>query len=480
MRDYLRSKKIMKYIYLKNKLKSISTLPSLTGMLLCCFLLPAFHANAQREIVDKVIATVGGELVLLSDLEEQYSYMQTQRGAVPADARCLMMDQLILNNLLLNQAKLDSIEISDGEVQQELDTRVDQILRQMNGDVNQFESYYGQTMGEVKESFRDDLKNKKLVDKMRAKITADISVTPSEVQAFFALIPKDSLPYFNAEVELGEIVYQPKPNPVQKKIALDKLTDIRKRIVEGKEDFAKLAEKYSDDPGSGRAGGDLGWAKRGTFVPAFEAAAYKLEPNEITAVTETEFGYHIIQLIERRGNTIHARHILLKPKVTEEDLTASKAKLDSVRTKIIDKKLTFSKAVKDYSDKNAQSYHNDGRMVNAASGNGIFEVADLDPTVYFATEELKVGEISKPIELAAPGSGEMQYKLVKLLSRTDPHKANLRQDYNKIQTAALDQKKNTYTSKWFLDKVGHTYMSIEASTQKQCPALVKWVENKKL
>jgi peptidyl-prolyl cis-trans isomerase SurA len=391
-----------------------------------------------------------------------------------------MMDQLILNNLLLNQAKLDSIEISDGEVQQELDTRVDQILRQMNGDVNQFESYYGQTMGEVKESFRDDLKNKKLVDKMRAKITADISVTPSEVQAFFALIPKDSLPYFNSEVELGEIVYQPKPNPVQKQIALDKLTDIRKRIVEGKEDFAKLAEKYSDDPGSGRAGGDLGWAKRGTFVPAFEAAAYKLEPDQITAVTETEFGYHIIQLIERRGNTIHARHILLKPKVTEEDLTASKAKLDSVRTKIIDKKLAFSKAVKDYSDKNAQSYHNDGRMVNPASGNGIFEVADLDPTVYFATEELKVGEISKPIELASPGSGETQYKLIKLLARTDPHKANLRQDYNKIQTAALDQKKNTYTSKWFLDKVGHTYMSIEASTQKQCPALVKWVENKKL
>ena len=363
-------------------------------LILITFLTVMNGAFAQKQLLDRVIATVGGEIILLSEVEEQFSYMKSQQPELGGDAKCLILDNLILNALLLNQSKRDSVIVGDEEVEQELTARVDQILGQMNNDVSQFESYYGQTVAEVKEQFRDDLRNRKQVEKMRSKITEGMTVTPSEVQAYFNSIPKDSLPYFNSEVEISEILATPKANDLQKKITSDKLADLRSRIEKG-ESFAPLAEKFSDDPSSARVGGDLGWAKRGTFVPAFEANAYKLEPNEISPVFESEFGFHIIQLLERRGNTIHARHILLKPEITQADLDAVKSKLDSVRTLINSKKITFSQAVKDFSDKTAQSYHNDGRMVNPGSGNTFFETRDLDPDIYFATESMKLGDMFK-------------------------------------------------------------------------------------
>ncbi|MFZ4543988.1 MAG: peptidylprolyl isomerase [Saprospiraceae bacterium] len=431
--------------------------------------------QAQKQLLDRVIATVGGEIILLSEVEEQFSYMKSQQPDLPTDTKCMIIDNLLLNSLLLNQSKRDSLIVSDEEVDNELNARVDQILSQMNNDVTQFESYYGQTVAQVKEQFRDDLRNKKQIEKMRIKITEGMAVTPSEVQAFFKSIPRDSLPYFNSEVEISEIVVTPKANNLQKKITSDKLADLRARIEKG-ESFATLAEKYSDDPMSARVGGDLGWAKRGTFVPAFEGIAFKLEKDEISDVFESEFGFHVIQLLERRGNSIHARHILLKPEVTQQDLDLVKTKLDSVRTIINDNKVTFSQAVKEFSDKTAQSYHNDGRMVNQASGNTFFETRELDPDIYFATESMKISEISKPIE-ARTGFGETQYRLVKLNSRTDPHKANLKQDYNKIQQSTLESKKNSYINEWLMKKVSGTYITVDPVIRAQCSNVERWLIN---
>jgi peptidyl-prolyl cis-trans isomerase SurA len=431
-------------------------------------------AFAQKQLLDRVISSVGGEIILLSEIEEQFSYMKSQKPEISTDTKCMILDNLMLNSLLLNQSKRDSVLVTDEEVEQELTARVDQILSQMNNDVQQFESYYGQTVAEVKEQFRDDLRNRKQVEKMRAKITEGMTVTPSEVQEYFKSIPRDSLPYFNSEVEVSEILITPKANELQKKITSDKLADLRSRIEKG-ESFATLAEKFSDDPMSARVGGDLGWAKRGTFVAAFEANAYKLEPNEISPVFESEFGFHIIQLLERRGNAIHARHILIKPQITQEDLDAVKMKLDTIRTKINDKKITFSQAVKEYSDKTAQSYHNDGRMVNANSGNTFFETRDLDPDIYFATEGMKINDISKPIETHT-SFDETQYRLIKLISRSEPHKANLRQDYNKIQQATLNTKKNKYVSDWLMQKVNGTYITVDNDLRKNCPNIERWVE----
>ncbi|MCB9286630.1 MAG: peptidylprolyl isomerase [Lewinellaceae bacterium] len=427
---------------------------------------------AQREVIDKVVATIGGELVLLSEVEEQHALMEAQSGVLPEGARCNIMDQLMASKLLINQAKLDSIEVSDEEVEAQLDARIERILGFMNNDVAQFEAYYGQTINEVKSQFREDLKNQILADRMRSQVMASVTVTPSEVKKFFSSIPADSLPYFNSEVEVGEIVYKPKVNPEERKKTIEKLESIRQRILDG-EDFADLASKYSDD-GSARGGGDLGWAKRGKYVPEFEAAAFKLEQNEISPVVESEFGFHIIQMLERRGNSIHVRHILIKPELTDEDLEKAEAHLDSVRQLLMADSLTFSQAVKLYSDEDVQSYSNDGRLVNPATGNTFFEIGDLDPDIYFTIDSMEVGSFSKPFEFRDQ-VGDIYYRIVQLQSRTSPHKANLKQDYSKIQKAAIEAKKSDFISQWIRDKVDATYINIDPLFN-DCPVLEKWKE----
>lgn len=428
--------------------------------------------NAQeRAIIDKVIAKVGGEIVLLSDLEEQHALIQAEQGVVPEDMRCMIMDNLLTQRLLLNQAKLDSIVVTDQEVEQQLNARLDRILRFMNNDISQFEAYYGRTITEVKAQFREDLRNQLLVERMQGQMMQQASVTPKEVKAFFRRIPTDSLPYFNSEVELGEIVYYPKVNKVERQRAIDKLESLRRRIVEEGEDFAELAAVYSDDA-SARAGGDLGWAKRGDYVPEFEASAYNLDKGEISEVVESEFGFHLIQLLERRGNSIHVRHILVKPEITPEDLEKARATLDTVRQQLIADSLTFSRAVKKYSSDKLQSYNNDGRMVNPATGNTIFETSQLDPDVYFAIDTMEVGEFTLPYQITDM-RGEKAYRLLWLQSRTRPHVASLESDYSKIRQAALEEKRNILINEWVEERLDATFIKIDP-VFKGCPVLDKW------
>jgi len=427
--------------------------------------------QAQRKVIDKVVAIIGSEYVQLSEVEEQFSLVSQQRGGLPPEARCQILEQQLSQNLLLNQARLDSVEVADEEVEVQLNARIDRILGYMQGDVQQFEEYYGQTVNEVKDEFRQDLKNQLLTERMRGRIISDVNVTPSEVKDFFDQIPNDSLPYFNSEVEIGEIVMIPEVNKEQRNIAINKLEEIRQQIVDGA-DFAELAQKFSDDPGSGRIGGDLGWTSRGKFVPEFEAAAYSLEENELSEIVESQFGFHLIQLLERRGNRIHTRHVLIRPVITEADLELTRAKLDTVRQLIVSDSLTFSKAVKRYSDEDAQSFNNDGRMVNSITGNTFFEVGDLDPDIYFTIDTMAIKGISAPFEFQSP-SGEASFRIVQLQSRTDPHVASLKQDYSKIRQAAIDSKKNEYISKWLEERVEATYISVDPMFN-TCPNLDIW------
>ncbi|RMF31311.1 MAG: peptidylprolyl isomerase [Bacteroidetes bacterium] len=436
------------------------------------FLLLSGTLCAQQEIIDKVVANVGGEILLLSEVEEQFALMSAQQGALPPEARCAIVDQLLAQKLLVNQAKLDSVEVSDEEVESQLNARIEQILAYMNGDVRQFEEYYGQTIGEVKEAFREDLRNQLLAERMRNQIMAEITVTPAEVKRFFQRIPKDSLPYFNSEVEIGEIVAKPQVNPEERRKAIEKLEELRRQILEEGADFAELASKFSDDFASARIGGDLGWTKRGKFVPEFEAAAYRLDEGEISEVVETQFGFHIIQLLERRGNTIHTRHILIKPEITDADLEKTRQYLDSVRTLILQDSITFSEAVKKFGYEEVQSYNNDGRMVNPATGNTFFEIADLEPDIFFTIDTMEVGEISQPFPFTTPG-GETYFRIVQLQSRTDPHVANLEQDYSKIQRAAIEEKKSRYLNDWIAETVRNTYIRIDPMFA-SCPNLAKW------
>jgi peptidyl-prolyl cis-trans isomerase SurA len=429
----------------------------------------------QKEVIDKVVATVGGELILLSDVEEQYSLTVEQRGALPEGAKCEILASIMITKLMLNQSKLDSVVVEDEQVETQLNARIDQILGYMGGRIDQFEAYYGQSIDEVKDRFREDLKDQMLVEQMRGQVMSDITVTPSEVKAFFNQIPVDSLPYFNAEVEVGEIVYKPKVNSVERKKAIDRLTEIRRQIVEEGADFAEMARKNSDDA-SGQVGGDLGWAKRGKYVPAFEAAAYKLEKDAISPVIKSEFGYHIIQMLERRGNSVHVRHILVRPEITDADLDLAVARLDSVRMLIQTDSISFSAAVKQYSDESAQSYNNDGRMVNPATGNTFFEIGDLDPDIYFALDTLDVLEVSAPFEYVMPPD-DTYYRIVQLQSRTPPHKANLRQDYSKIKQAAIQSKQSEFINGWVMEKIDNTYIAIDAMYE-GCPSLQGWKKHK--
>jgi peptidyl-prolyl cis-trans isomerase SurA len=428
-------------------------------------------ATAQKQIVDKVVATIGGEFILLSELEAQFALMEDQQGVLPPEARCSILDQLLAGRLLLNQSKLDSIEVSDSEIEDQLDARIERILSYMNNDISQFEDYYGQTVNEVKETFREDLRNQLLVERMRAQIISEVKVTPSEVKKFFASIPRDSLPYFSAEVEVGEIVYKPTISTEERERSIKQLENIRQRIVEGGEDFAALAQRFSDD-GSARGGGDLGWSKRGKFVAEFEAAAYKLEENEISPVVESQFGFHLIQLLGRRGNSIHVRHILIKPEITDTDIERARVHLDSVRNLIVSDSITFSQAVKEFSDEDVQSYNNDGRMVNPLTGNTFFEIGDLEPDIYFTIDTMKVGQLSAPFEYAGP-TGEPMLRIVQLQSRTAPHQASLEQDYSKIQKAAIESKKNEYISTWIESRVDATFINIDGMYD-GCPNLSKW------
>ncbi len=312
---------------------------------------------------------------------------------------------------------------------------------------------------------------------MNQTIMSGISVTPSEVKAFFHNIPKDSLPYFNSEVEVGELVVKPEVSEAEKQKAIAKLEKLRQRIVEGGEDFAELAKTFSDDFASARIGGDLGWTKRGKFVPEFEAAAYNLDEGEISPVVETPFGFHIIQLLGRRGNSIHTRHILVKPEITDEDLERTRMKMDSIRKLLMEGEISFSQAVKKFGYKDVQSYHNDGKMINPASGNTYFEIADLEPDVYFTIDTMEVGEYSQPFTYTDP-RGEIFFRIVQLQSRSEPHRASLERDYSKIQAAAIEQKKMTYLQEWIKSKIDETYIYIDDRFKLQCPGLSYWLKDK--
>jgi len=438
-----------------------------------CFAILAITslALAQNMMIDKVIVQVGSELILLSEVEEQFAYASEQKGGIPPEARCQILEQVMAQKLMVNQAKLDSIVVSDPEVEAQLDARFERILQMMGGDTKQFEDFYGQTISQAREGMRTELKGQLLAERMQTQVMNDIVVTPSEVKDFYDRIPKDSLPYFNSEVEIREIVMKPQVNTEEALKARTFLEELKQRILAG-EDFAELAIKYSDDPGSGRLGGDLGTTKRGSFVPAFEAAAYNLEKDELSDIVESEFGYHLIQLIERRGNSLHTRHILIKPEITEADLVKTQLKLDSIANAVNHDSLPFAYAVKLYSNDKVQSFNNAGLLTNPQTGNTFFEIGDLDTDIFFAIDTMKVGEVSNPIPFTDP-RGERMFRIVLLQSRTSPHKATLEQDYSKIQKAAINEKKSLFINKWVNGKINTTFVNI-ATDYETCPNLKKW------
>jgi len=439
----------------------------IVAMMLCAIQ----YSFAQDTIIlDKIIAKVGGEVILHSDVEEQMAMMRERKGNPGHAERCLILESLIAQSMLVHYAKIDSVVVTDEEVDAEIDQRMNQILSMMNNDRKMFQDVYGQTVSEMREQVKDDMMRKLQGDRMQQQIINSVEVTPAEVLEYYNQIPKDSLPYFNAEVEIAEIVNYPEVNAEEREKALKKVNGIREQLISGA-DFAELAIKYSDD-GSGREGGNLGWTSRGNFVPEFEAAAFQLEKGELSEVVETEYGFHLIELIDRRGNQVNTRHILIRPRITEADLAKTRKTLDSIRQLILIDTFTFAEAVQKFGDKRVQSYSNNGRMINPVTSNTFFETGDLDSEIFFAIDTLEIGEITPPIEYRTQ-LGDYFYKIVQLQARSTPHQANLQQDYSRIQQAARDSKRNQAFSDWINKRVSDTYIVIDPRYQ-QCANIDRW------
>lgn len=418
----------------------------LKALLLILFLSSGSSIYAQDEfVVDEIIAKVDNYIVLKSELDRAYQDYIANGGMANDETRCQFLALLIRNKLMMAKAEIDSIVVLDEEVDLNTQNRISMILQQSGNSAEQLEAIYGKSMEQIRLELRDQIKEQMVVREMESTISKDLSVTPAEVKRFFGKIPADSLPYFSAEVEVAQIVKKAAVNDVQKEATRKELAAIRDRILKG-EDFTELAKQHSDDPSVTYNGGDMGWVGRGQMVPEFEAMAFRLEQNEISQPFETEYGLHILQLLDRRGNEYHSRHILISPTPSEEDVADAMNFLDSIRTLIVADSMTFQQAAKEFSDDIATK-GSGGFFTDTNEGTRI-PVDELDPYVFFKIDSMKVGDVSLPIAYRTD-DGKQAARILYYKSRVGPHEASLATDWQRIQTAALNEKKNRVLQKWF-------------------------------
>jgi len=425
------------------------------------------HFGGQAQMVDGVIAIVGNQAIMVSDVEEELAMVAAQRGTLPEGYSCSTLERQFLSKLLILKAEQDSVQVTDDQIEADLNKRMDQILRTMNNDPAKFQEYYGETVQQRKESMRDELKDYMLIQQMQNAVLGSVQVTPKEIRAFFNRIPQDSLPYFNAEAQVGEIVMKPILSEASKQDAQNTIADLRKKIQTNENTFEELAKQYSDDRGSARFGGNLGFQKRGQYVPEFEAAAYNLDVGELSDAVETKFGYHLIELLERRGNQLNLRHILIRPKITEDDIQLTMRKMDTVRQNIISDSMRFESAVLLYSDRESFSRANGGMLINPKTAQPSFETGELDYNIYFAIDTMTIGDYSLPIRYTDE-SGDEMVRIVSLRGKTEPHVANLVNDYDRIQAAALNEKRDIELQRWMRKKMKTVEVSIHES-YRSCP-----------
>lgn len=431
------------------------------------FFISATTLTAQE--IDGVAAVLEDHIILKSTVEGQYQQALSSGDLLPINAKCQILDQLLLEKLFLAEAERDSIYIGEDDVNNELERRMG-VFVNMFGTEEKLEEYYGKSVYELKEEFRPDVRQQMLSEKMKTTIFSGLNVSPKEVSTFYEGIPKDSLPFFNAEVEIGQIVIMSKPTTAQKTAAKEKAKNIRKDIMDGSE-FSFQALLYSDDPGSANNGGELGWVQRGIFVPDFEAVAFRLKIDEISEVVETEYGFHIIQLLEKKGNRIKARHILISPTTDETNMMTASQDLVKVKNKLDDGSLNFQEAVKEFSE-DEQSKTNGGLMTNEETGNSFFEMNKLTADVALALDNKKPGDFSKILPYQAR-DGKQGYRIVYLKSETPAHQASIDTDYSKIKAVAKQTKQMEALNEWVILKSKTVFVKY-SSIYNDCEVLDKW------
>lgn len=440
------------------------------------FFIVIASSKAQPGVIDKVVAVVGNNIITQSQLESQflqYSGRTNSKNLSRHEMFCKLLEQSLFQKLLVAQAQKDSLDVSEAQVDGELDRRVRYFINQF-GSEQKFTEFYGKSVDDFKTELRDDVRDILLAQRMQGKITDGLTITPADVRNYYNNIPKDSLPYINEELEIAQLIKKPTISLEAKREAKAKVQVLRDRIVKG-EDFAALAALYSEDPGSAAKGGQYDSLRRGVFVPEFEEYAFSQAVNEVSPVFETSFGYHILQVTAKRGELIDVRHILITAKSTPADLERAAVVVDSIYNLIEKDSIDFREAASRFSD-DEEVRVNGGLITNPSTGSTKFEKADLgqyDATLAFTFDRMKVGDITKP-SLTVTRDGKQAYKILYLKSRTEPHTASLKDDYQKIQAAAQSEKQNKAMQTWVKKNLYGTYVRID-DEYKDCKFDVNWL-----
>ena len=406
--------------------------------------------------IDKIIAKVDDYIILKSDLEKAYLDYLSRGEFGGSNLKCQILESLVINKMLVAKAEIDSVIVSELEVASNLQNRMNYMISQL-GSEQELEQFYGKTMQQIEEELRDEMKEQMTIQRMQSEITSEIKVTPSEVRKFFNAIPRDSLPYFSTEVSVGQIVIKPKAGKEQQDKVIKQLLEIRGQLLKGGS-FADLARLYSEDPGSASRGGELPFYRRGELAPEFEATAMTMKPGELSMPVKTDFGYHLIELVEKRGNLFKAKHILIIPKPSLKDVDKAEDKLDSIRNIISLDSMTFRNAAKEFSDDQMTS--GSGGFFSDQDGNTRVSVETLDPNIFFTIDTMKVGSMTKPLRFT-DADGSTAFRILYYEGRVPPHQANLKDDYQKIAVAAKNEKKARIMNEWFLGARDDVYIEVD-------------------
>jgi peptidyl-prolyl cis-trans isomerase SurA len=430
----------------------------------------SLFAQPKKAIADKIVAQVGDKIILRSDIHNAVADIQRQGGQLPPNPECALMEAQLMQKALVLQAEKDSLPVSDDDLDAQLDNQIRGYIQQY-GSKEVLEEVAGKSVYQLKEDFREPFRERTLADQMRRKIIENVKITPNEVKAHFESIPKDSLPFYESELEVSEIVVYPKANRDVESYVSQELNEFKRQVEAGTKRFDLLAKQFTDDPGSKDAGGQYNINRNDKFWdPTFLAAAFKLKEGQVSPVVRTKFGLHILQMVSRAGDDAVIRHILKIPPVTEVEVKESMNKLDTVRAKLIAGTIQFGEAVAKYSEDEGSKFN--GGQRQGRDGSSYVTIDQLDKETVFALQQMKVGEYSLPFGFVDE-RGRKAVRILHLKTRTQPHRENLKDDYSKISMRALEEKRASVLEKWFVQRVPNFYISIDKEFT-GCEEIKQW------